>query len=213
MTCTEVADSAPGFALDILEAETRARVAAHLIRCPGCRRTVTDMEESAAELLHPQPGSEWQEDPVGWPEETAWLDDRALPPVRPARRRLRMAVTMAAAATLFVGTTFGPELALRRGSQPIASGVLLAGNQIVGTVHFYAAGTPVIEVRADHLPASGKLGVVVTYSDGTASRIGDVEVSGGHAAWAGTEPVHSPGASSVVLVDSTLHEVAAASVR
>lgn len=206
LTCIEVADSAPGFALDILEPETRARVAAHLIRCPECRRTVTDMEDSAAELLGLD-GS-----PAAWPED--YPDEYfEIPAVRPARRRLRMVVTMAAAAALFVGTTFGPELTSRSSGRPIASGVLLAGEQTVGTVQFYAGGTPVIEVEADHLPASGRLGVVVSYSDGTARRIGAIQVKGGHAAWAATEPAHSGGASTVILVDSTLHEVAAASIH
>lgn len=203
LTCTEVAESAPGFALDILDPQVRARVAAHLIRCPECRRSVTDMEESAAELLDLDGGPAYFE-----PD---WPVDYELPAVRPGRRRLRTVVTMAAAAALFVGTTFGPELGGHAVGRPIASGVLVAGDQTVGTVHFYAGPTPIIEVQADRLPASGTVGVVLAYSDGTAARVGEIRVHGGHAAWAGAEPSHPGGVSSVVLVDSALHPVAVAS--
>lgn len=205
LTCTEVADSAPSFALDILEPQVRARVAAHLIRCPGCRQTVTDMEESAAELLDLDARAGWDE-----PE---WPADYDLPPVRPGRRRLRNVITMAAAAALFVGTTFGPELSGHGTNRPIASAVLLAGDQVVGTVLFFAGHTPIIEVEADHLPASGKLGVVVAYTDGSATKLGEVRVRSGHAAWAGAEPAHGSGISRVVLVDSTLHQVATAAIQ
>lgn len=203
LTCSEVADSAPGFALDILEPQTRARVAAHLIRCQDCRRTVTDMEESAADLLDLDGRMEWT-----YPEEAYEVAE-----VRPGRRRLRTVCTMAAAAALFVGTTFGPELASHRSAQPLASGVLMAGEQPVGTVQFYAGGPAVIEVQADHLPASGTLGVVVGYIDGSATRIGDIKVRSGRASWAGTEPARPAGVSSVALVDSELHPVATASFR
>ena len=206
LTCVEVVDSAPGFALDILEPRTRARVAAHLIRCPECRQAVTEMEESAAQLLDLDGSPEWE-------AEGHWNESEELPPVRPARRRLRMVVTMAAAAALFVGSTFGPELAAHRSERPIASGVLIAGDKTVGTVRFFAGGMPMVEVEADHLPASGRLGVVLTYSDGSARRVGYIQVRDGHAVWAATEPAHGGGISSVVLVDPTLHQVAAASVH
>lgn len=204
LTCLEVADSAPGFALDILEPEKRAWVAAHLIRCPECRRAVTDMEESAAELLDIEGQDPWTDED--------WTARPDLPPLRSGRRRLRMVVTMAAAAALFVGTTFGPEMGMHQNGQPVASGVLLAGNQTVGTVRFFAGGTPVIEVRADHLPASGKLGVVVAYRDGSARRIGDIQVRDGHASWAGAEQGGGAGPTGVVLVDSGLHQIAAATL-
>lgn len=204
LTCDEVADSAPAFALDILEPEMRARVAAHLIRCPACRRTVTEMQESAADLLGVVGGTE--------------PDERDCPAVydafdvRPVRRRFRMVVSMAAAAMLLVGTTFGPELAQRPGPPGtlVGTGVLVAGDQTVGRVQFYAGRTPVIEVQAESLPTSGTLGVVLTYSDGTASRIGQIEVTGGHATWVGAEPPGRTNISSVILVDSTSHQVASA---
>lgn len=204
--CYEVADSAPGFALDILEPQMRARVAAHLIRCPECRQSVSDMQDSAAELLGSADGADW--------ERQEWTADEGSEELRPARRRFRMAVCVAAAAVLFIGTTLGPELGQgERGAvRPAGTGVLVADGQTVGTVQFYTGRSPIIEIRADHLPASGTVGVVLAYTDGTARRIGEIQVRGGRATWAGSEPSATTSVTSVVLVDSTLHPVASASV-
>lgn len=218
LTCDEVVDSAPGFALDILDAPIRARVAAHLLRCPGCRRTVSGMQASAAELL--DVGDRYDEKPdhpdhpdhPDWPDFTGWSGDSDPPAVRAGRRRLRTVVSVAAAAILVVGSALGPELG--QGTQvvgrPVASGVLLAGDLTVGTVVVYAGRTPVVEVRTDRLPSSGALGVVLTYGDGTARRIGQIDVHAGRAEWAGAEPPAPTSVTAVVLVDTARHQVASA---
>lgn len=201
LTCLEVEDSAPGFALDILAPEQRARVAAHLLRCDDCRRTVSDMQESAADLLDLGPG---------W-EQPEWTDDDGYPVVRPGRRRFRVAVSLAAAAVLFVGSTFGPEISLagHPGQKPVASALLLAGDQAVGVVHFYANRAD-IDLQVDHLPADGQLNVVVNLSDGTARTVGRVLVDHGRGAWAGTNPVRTATMTGVAILDASYHPVASA---
>jgi hypothetical protein len=208
LTCREVTDSAPGFALDILDPRVRARVAAHLIRCPRCRETVSGMQESAARLLDVGGGAgpDWGE--PDWPTE---MD---LPSARPARRRLRMMVTLAAAALLIVGTTFGPELeqAASHPENPVASAVLLAGNQPVGSVHVYAHPNPAVEIQLTGGPVGGRLDVVLLARDGTARKIGAIQVVKGRAAWLGPDPVAQTELTGLLLVDSSRHEVASASV-
>jgi hypothetical protein len=200
LTCHEVTDSAPGFALDILEPGARARVAAHLLRCTDCRETVSDMQDSAARLL--DVGGDTG---AGW-DEPEWPLEAELPAARPGRRRLRMVVTLAAVALLIVGTTVGPELeqASSRPEKPVASAVLMAGNQPVGSVHVYTqlAGRAV----------GGRLDVVLLARDGSAHRVGTIQVFKGQAGWLGPDPVAQANLTGLVLVDSSRHEVASASV-
>jgi hypothetical protein len=213
LTCVEVNDSAPGFALDILEPNVRARVAAHLIRCPGCRVTVTDMQDSADRLLDLGDHGPGHDEPL-WPAWQEWPDEPDWPAARPARRRLRMVVTIAAAALLIVGTTIGPELeqAASTPEKPVATAVLIAGSQPVGAVHVYGGRVPAVDVQLQGLPESGRLDVVLVSRDGTARRIGTVRVSDGRSSWVGPDPVARAELTGVVLVDAARHEVAAASV-
>ncbi len=210
LTCLEVADSAPGFALDILEPETRSRVAAHLLRCEACRRSVTDMQESAAQLLDTVDS---RAETFRW-DDVDWASEDFAPVVRPARRRFRMVVCAAAAAVLFVGTTLGPEItqAARPAEQPSVSAVLMAGDRAVGSVRFYADRTATVDLQVDHLPAVGNLAIVVNASDGSARQIGRFQVSHGRAAWVGHYPAGAARPTGVVLLDSTLHQVAAAAL-
>lgn len=203
LTCLEVEDSAPGFALDILPAEQRARVAAHLIRCAPCRQTVSTMQESADDLLDLGATPPWE--PAPWP------DDEGVVYVRPARRRLRVALSMAAAAMLFVGSTFAPEIGMSShpDGKPVASAPLLAGDQAVGTVHFYANRAD-IDLTVDRLPTDGQVMVVVTLSDGTAVSVGRLQVAHGRGAWAGTDPVRTARMTGVAILDAAYRQIASA---
>lgn len=215
LTCREVADSAPGFALDILEPTARARVAAHLIRCAGCRETVTDMQDSADRLL--DVGSEWagsESARSDWEHEYNWVDEGEPAPLRPGRRRFRVALTVAAAAFLLVGTTFGPEIEQLTSTpeKPVASAVLMSGQQAVGVVRFYAGQSPAIDIQVDRIAASGRLSVVLISRDGTARKVGELQLGHGEAAWLGPDPVARAELTGLVLVDSGHHQVAAAAV-
>jgi hypothetical protein len=202
-SCRQVADSAPAFALDILEPVARARVAAHLIRCPECRVTVTDMQDSAARLLD-----------LGepWTEEDLWADESSDVDARPPRRRLRIALSLAAATALLVGSTLGPELEQvgRRPVDPAASAVLLAAGRTVGTVRFYTGANAGVEVEVRGLPGNGSMSVVVVTREGTARSIGQLVVSRGQAGWFGADPIALTDIEGVVLLDAKRHQVASA---
>jgi hypothetical protein len=203
-SCRDVADSAPAFALDILEPAARARVAAHLIRCSDCRDTVTGMQDSAARLL--DLGQPWTDD--------AWADDPDSDDHRPPRRRLRVVLSLAAAALLLVGSTLGPELetAARNPGNPVATAVLLSGGQPVGAVRFFAGANSGIELEARGLPGKGSISVVLLTREGTAQQIGRLVVSRGQAGWFGADPVAVSDVEGIVLVDSGRNQIASAAL-
>lgn len=223
MTCPEVADSAPGFALDILDPATRAKVAAHLIRCDECRETVTSMQCSAAELLDLTGPTDW--DPPAWtaaswsPEwddddldQTGWPDRRR--GVRPGRRRFRTVVTMAAAALLIVGSTFGPELEQAASHPETATDTveLTASGVAVGTVRLFTGRVQAIDVSVRHLPESGTMDVVVVDRTGLATAVGRIEVARSRGAWLGHPQLSLAALTDLLLVDSGHRQVAAAAL-
>lgn len=219
LTCDEVNDAAAGYALDILDSAQRASVAAHLVRCGVCRETVTRTQSSAAELLALD-GTDDRSEGLPWADrswsDSPWDDDDWAPAgghqVTSGRRRFRAVMTMAAVAVLFVGTTFGPEIeqSARPTERPVATGVLLADDQPVGTVNVYGGHPPVIEIEADHLPASGTVGYEVLGGDGTVLEVGRFTVYRGQASWAGRVDEGQP--YRVMLVDHTGTVVATATV-
>lgn len=234
MTCPEVSDSAPGFALDILDPATRAQVAAHLIRCDGCREAVTSMQCSAAELLDlPEPG-EWAPPPrrsVGdptpdgvpaewWP--TDWSPDDLVEggwpdrshAVRTRRRRFRTVVTMAAAALLLVGSTFGPELEqlASHPEMPTTTAALMSAGVPVGSVRLFTGKVQAVDVSVRHLPESGSMDLIVVDRTGVATQVGRMDVARGLGAWLGHPPVSLTELTDLVVVDSARHQVAAAAL-
>lgn len=213
-TCDEVTDAAPRFALDILEPDARAGVAAHLLRCPPCRARVSGMEESAARLLDlsgpdPGPGAGWGdrlEDPY-----PAGVGDGAGTQVRPGRRRLRTVLTLAAATVLAVGSTFGPEIeqASSRTGSLAGRAAIMADGRRVGTASLYAGPTPTVEVQLQGISGSHLTCEVVT-TDGTATTLGRIDVRHGRATWvAGYRSGPAP-LTGLLLLDPDGHVVAQA---
>jgi hypothetical protein len=169
------------------------------------------MQESAAELLGGGIGS-GDGYAGGAPATDPGRDACDEAPLRPGRRRFRAAVTMAAAAVLLVGSTFGPELAQSSHSADAFLTVpLLAGSRTVGAVRLYAS-PPAIALEAQGLDVAGPLGVVLESSDGTAMRLGEAVLDHGHTAWLGRNPLRSGHPTGLVLVDGALHQVASAAL-
>lgn len=211
LTCSEVFDAAPQFALDILETSRRAEVAAHLIRCSGCRDTVTGMQASAAELLDLD-GADWRRLP---PDPLLEPVPGVAVPVRPGRRRLRLVVTMAAAAALMVGSALGPELeaaASRHRPAPTARADLLDGAVTVGYVDFYSGRTPALDVQVLHGPARGQVVFEAFNLDGTVSRLGSIELYQGRGYWSLAQPLDLNAVSSLALADGRGRVLASASL-
>lgn len=213
MTCDEVLDSAPQFALDILEPGRRSEVAAHLIRCSGCRAEVTDMQESAAALLDLD-GADWNR-PLPF-DEPLPLDEpwpAASGPIRPGRRRLRVVVTLAAAALLMVGSTLGPELEATssRPPTPVARAQLLDGTRPVGFVDFYSGTRPALELQVTGVSGKGQVVAETINVDGTVTRLGSFVVSDGRGYWALGSSIDLTRVSSLMVVDEQGRVLASAS--
>lgn len=202
LTCAEVFESAPQFALDILEPGRRADVAAHLIRCGGCRQVVTGMQESAAALLDLD-GADWSRAPA--PITPLLPPDRGVPvlPSAPARRRFRLVVTMAAAALLMVGSTLGPEIAAatRHGPAPTARVQLLDGGRPVGVVNFYTGRAPALDLEIVDAAARGQVTFEAVNPDGTVTRLGAFPVEAGRGYWAMSGTLDVSRVSSLLVVD------------
>ncbi|HET9076630.1 MAG TPA: hypothetical protein VFN68_06845 [Acidimicrobiales bacterium] len=198
LTCAEVLDAAPPFALDILEPSRRSLVAAHLIRCPECRDTVTGMQASAAALLDLD-GADWSR-----PCEARPVPDG--PPaagLRPGRRRVRLVMTVAAATLLVVGSAFGSGMGGtgRHSPTPVTRAPLLEGGRTVGYVNFYSGRSPALDLQVAGVAAHGSVTCETVGLDGTVTRLGSFGLYQGHGYWATTTPVDPSGVSSVVLVD------------
>lgn len=214
MTCAEVVDAAPQFALDILDPPARSDVAAHLLRCPACRDTVSGMQESAAALLDLD-GADWTR-PMLEPSPVAGCIDRCGPahPARSRRRRVRLVVTMATAAMLMVASAFGPELEAsnHRPSAPLARAPLVTGEETVGYVNFYPGHTPTLDLEVEAPAVKGPVYCETVGTDGTIDRLGSFGLYDGRGYWSLNRPLDLGRLSSLVLVDEHGSLLASASL-
>jgi hypothetical protein len=206
MTCAEVRDAAAEYALDIIEPAERAAVAAHLIRCPVCRRELQAMQESATRLLDLVPGTE---PPLGFDERVMHRLGAAM---RPARHRFRMIATLAAAVLLVVGSTFGVELT-QSGTNTrrvLAATPFLSNGTPVGEVDMYAGNPPGLDMWVRGMSVRGRITCVVV-TDAGATNIGSFVLHHGEAYWNVPDKAVLSGLSGVQLLDETGHVVASAS--
>ncbi len=236
LTCSEVQDRAPSFALDILEPQARADVAAHLLRCTGCAREVSGMQQSAAELLSldaagdgphadywQEPGAAaWDRGDIGephweWqdPEDPDWdwygPDGDGAPP---RRSRVRVVAAVTAAALLVIGTALGPELTQigRTQAVPTASATLQSGQNAVGSALFYGGAAPVLVVDLTLSGVSGPLYCEVVSTSGETVQLGSFKLFAGSARWAVRDNVAPASTSEVLIVDQRGRSLATASV-
>ena len=194
LTCDQVHDAAAGFALDILDPARRAEVLAHLEYCTECRDEVAGMQLSAAQLLDIS-----GQDPWG-PE--AWADDHDIE-VRPARRRLRVMLSMAAVVVLLVGTTLGPEIAqsARSTAIPTEQSPLMSNNEAVGSVLIYAGHSPLVEVAVNNLANAREITCELVTTTGTIVKLGSFKLYKGRGAWLGTPHESPQQIASILLLD------------
>ena len=208
MTCAEVDDSAPGYALDILDPSHRSLVASHILRCRRCRDTVSRTQASADELLGFGPDAgpgPLGPDPVGPDPADSWDDPDYW--VRP-RRRMRVAATMAAVVALLVGTTLGPELeaASRPTPVPILDVALMADRATVGSVRMYAGQPPILQIDVTNLDGGGArmtLQADLVDASGRLEAFGSFRLTHGRGGWASTEPRDMPHPKSLILADTS----------
>jgi hypothetical protein len=198
MTCDEVHDAAAGYALDIIEPDDRQAFVAHLDGCPTCRQDVVRMQQSADRLLDLEGGFSGD----GWGQD----------PVRPARRRLRMVVALAAAALLVFGSTFGSELYPTETSNRTVTDTapFVQGGKVVGRVDVLAGQPSQIALSVAGLDAKGKVTCEVVTPSG-AVPVGTFQLFKGNGYWISPGTSDLSTVTAVQLIDSSGSLVASAS--
>jgi hypothetical protein len=186
--CQEIREQLPELALGIAEGEDRARALDHLADCPGCRRRLTELSQTADELLLLVPA----EEPPGGFE--ARLLERLHP--RSTRSRpwaLRLLAPAAAAAlavalTLVLAYRDQREVADRyQDTLTEVEGKYLAGERLnapggryVGKVYGYEGEPSWVLVTIDEgeLP-DGRYQLELVRADGTRLGLGGFSVANG----------------------------------
>jgi len=209
MTCLEVNESAPEFALGILTSEEHDSIAAHLRACPACRLEVESMQSVSDQLLDLIPGTE---PPLGFDRRVLSLVGS---PLKPARRRFRMIATLAAAAVIAIVATIGVAIGADAGrtSHPgpvLASAVLYQGSEPVGQVYVRAGNPPWISMAMRSVGADGKVTCEVIGKDGSVTKLGTFGFDYGRGSWSTPDPAIKSGLAGVRLVDDHGDVVASA---
>jgi hypothetical protein len=210
MTCLEVNENAPEFALGILSPDEHNAVAAHLRACPACRLEVESMQSVGHQLLDLVPGTE---PPLGFDRRVLTRVGSPLKPLKPARRRIRMIATLAAAAVIAVAATIGVDLAghtSHPGGPVVASAVLYAGSQPVGHVDVRAGKPPWLIMTVHSVGSNDKVTCEVVGKDGTVTNVGTFWFEYGRGAWSTPDPALNSGLAGVRLVDDHGDVVASA---
>ena len=205
MTCFEVNESAPEFALGILTPDQHESVAAHLQACPACRLEVESMQSVSDQLLDLIPGTE---PPLGFDRRVL---SRVGSPIKPARRRFRMIATLAAAAVIAITATIGFDVGHTSHPAPVlASAVLYEGSQPVGHVYVRAGNPPWITMTMHSVGAYGKVTCEVVGEDGSVTNVGTFGFEYGRGSWSTPDPALKSGLAGVRLVDDHGDVVASA---
>jgi len=181
LTCEQARDLAPEYGLGILDPDERGAMAAHLLRCPECRREADGFARLGDQLLEVIPAA----------EPSPGFDRRVLEARRPGRRTpgprwlvggvgAALAVAAAAVATVLV-LSAGPQ------SSPDIRASLVANGQNVGTV--YTEGKPPnFWMVVKDIGASGTVACQVVSADGRIVTLGSFDLVDGSGSWATPEP-------------------------
>jgi Putative zinc-finger len=205
MTCFDVNESAPEFALGILAPEEHESVAAHLRACPACRLEVESMHSVSDQLLDLIPGTE---PPLGFDRRVL---SRVGSPLKPARRRFRLIATLAAAAVIAIAATIGADAGRTSHPAPVlASAVLYQGSQAVGQVYVRGGNPPWISMTMHSVGADGKITCEVVGKDGSVTKVGTFGFEYGRGSWSTPDPAIRSGLAGVRLVDDHGDVVASA---
>jgi Putative zinc-finger len=205
MTCSEVTESAPEFALGILTPEEHDSVASHLQACPACRLEVESMQSLSRQLIDLVPGTE---PPLGFDRRVL---SRVGSPLRPARRRFRIIATLAAAAVIAIVATIGVDAGRPSHPAPVlANAVLYDGSQQVGHVYLRAGNPPWIMMTVHSVGTGGKVTCEVIGKDGSVTNVGTFDFEYGRGAWSTPDPALKSGLAGVRLVDDHGDVVASA---
>jgi anti-sigma factor RsiW len=212
--CHDVRDAAAEYALDILDADERSAIAAHLIRCRACRAEVDAMSGVSSRLLEMVPGTE---PPLGF-------DERVLARVRRDRkvgrrwvsRRPRLTAGLAAAVAAGV-LVFGSLGWFEQGSSSHPARAALAadfiqGGRNVGEV--YATERPNwVSMSVHGAKGAKKVTCQLVGRDGSITTLGSFDLVDGSGSWGAPDPTGFAGAAGARLLDNAGKVIATATFR
>jgi anti-sigma factor RsiW len=211
VTCRDVQDAAAEYALDILDADERSAIAAHLLRCRECRAEVDAMNGVSSRLLELVPGTE---PPLGF-------DQRVLARVRRDRsagrrwvsRRPRLTTGLAAAVAAGA-LVFGSLGWFDKGSSPHPARAALAADFIqsgrnVGEV-YATQSSNWVSMMVRGARGAEKVTCQLVRRDGSITTLGSFDLVDGSGSWGAPDPAGFAGAAGARLVDNTGKVIATA---
>ncbi len=204
LTCEQARDLAPEYGLGILEPDERAAMAAHVLRCPECRRETEEFARLGDDLMEVIPAAE---PPPGF-------DGRVLESLHAPRRRLRKRVLAAGGGALAAAAATATVLVLTSNGhhqQDIRADLVAAGRP-VGS--FYTDGKPTyLWMTVDRLGTSGTVSCQIVEADGKLVTLGSFDVVNGSGSWATPEPSGLGRISSARLVAADGRVLAQATIK
>jgi hypothetical protein len=216
--CDTIRQIAPELVLGIAAGEDRARVLAHLAKCPGCRRELDELSEVADSLLLLGPV---HEPPVGFETRTLNRFDARLG----RQKRLWRSVSAAAAAlilgasisaaAMYAGTRSDRNLAAQyrkalntaNGEYFDASRLRDAQGVVVGQVFAYEGSPSWVFVVVTRSEGAGSYGVELMTTAGKTVRVGRFALTHQRTSWGSAIPLHLRDVSAVRLVGKGRSEI------
>ena len=225
LTCVEVMDAAPAYALGVADDDTTSAVSHHVQECRDCREEVTRMEDSAVTAARPRFASE-----AGGSDRIAadtaadtGAADTGAAGTRAAytgaadarfdyeegfalpgrRRHLRRVAAMATIAVLVAGTALGGAVRIASvdSGTPGSTSRLYSGASTVGLVAVDGGRTPLIRLAVSGLEVSGPVSVESLSPDGSLNLLGSFPLHDGRGYWQGRATVEVSAASALLLTD------------
>ena len=219
LSCAAVQERAGEMGLGVLVGDERAAVLEHLEDCAACRGVVEDMAELGDSLLLLGPEAE---PPAGF--ESRLLERRSAPARLGARRRRRLAVTLAGLAAALVvaaGTSLGlafsggsgfelrhPDAMAAGGGRFLDVAVLSEGATRVGEAFLYAGSPSWIFMTVDDGRWHGALTCEVRTRSGATVVLGTFSPSASYRSWGSTISLPAGQLRSVALLDARHQQVA-----
>lgn len=209
VTCAEAREAAAEYALDILEPAERSALAAHLLRCPGCRAEVDAMSGVATRLIGLVPGTE---PPLGFDKRVlarvhdvpAGSRSHPLRRLRGGRARL-LAGIAAVAAVVFgsVGWLMGHSAHSSSYShRPLTDAAFHQSGRTVGEVAAYRDNPMWLTMTVHDVKGGPRVTCELVATDGRLTDVGSFDLVDGTGSWGAPDPRGLAGISGARLIDS-----------
>jgi hypothetical protein len=210
LTCARARDAAAEYALDILDADERSALAAHLLRCPSCRAEVDAMSGVATRLIELVPGTE---PPLGFDQRVMTrvrditpTGSRRLVPLRTRRARLLAGIAAVAAAVALVFGSVGWLMGHSSHSasqHTLSDAVFHQGGRDVGEVYVYRdAREPMwLTMKVHDVKGGPAVTCELVAADGRTTPVGSFDLVDGSGSWGAPDPGGLAGITGARLLD------------